>query len=311
MSDFFETDNQISEPVSFSAGVKDEIAAQPIKKICCRKSMAHGLLLGASFKKDNLVVSVPDTECADFAKGIIKGIFGRDAAVRATGRGTLTFFELSFSSKNALSLYCAFCEGEGEIAQISGFSCPHCASSFLKGLFMSAGSVTDPKKSFHLEYKLQGAESAKKVFSLLRSEGFDGKILNKQKGVSIYFKVGDLIEDIITYFGANNSVFELINAKIEREIRNNENRATNCVAQNIMKSVRASSKQFEAIEKIIYHGLFESLPDELRTTATLRYSNLDVSMAELAALHDPPISKSGLNHRLNKIMDFADSIKKQ
>ena len=127
--------------------------------------------------------------------------------------------------------------------------------------------------------------------------------------MSIYFKAADVIEDIITYFGSNNSVFELINAKIEREIRNDENRATNCVARNIMKSVQASSKQFEAIEKIIYHGLFESLPDELRTTASLRYSNLDVSMAELAALHDPPISKSGLNHRLNKIMDFADSIK--
>jgi DNA-binding protein WhiA len=176
-------------------------------------------------------------------------------------------------------------------------------------LFLCAGSVTDPKKSFHLEFRLVGAERAKKAYSILLEQGFEPKILNKEKCVSIYFKTGDSIEDIITYFGANNSVFELINAKIEREIRNNEHRATNCVAQNIMKSVKASSRQFEAIEKIIYHGLFESLPEELRTTATLRYSNLDVSLSELAALHDPPISKSGLNHRLVKIMDFADSIK--
>ncbi len=302
-------ENQI-EPISFSAGVKEEISAQPIKKICCRKALAHGLLFGASYKNDKFTLCVPTQRCESFAKGIIKGIFGRDAQTVTKCRGNLRFFELSFFSKNALLLFDSFDEEKEALSFSSPDCCPHCAAHFLKGLFLCAGSVTDPKKSFHLEFKLQGAERAKKAYSLLLGEGFEPKILNKEKAVSIYFKTGDSIENILTYFGANNALFELINAKIEREIRNNENRATNCVAQNIMKSVKASTKQFEAIEKIIYHGLFESLPEELRTTATLRYSNLDVSLAELAALHDPPISKSGLNHRLAKIMDFADSIKR-
>jgi hypothetical protein len=98
MDNVFNSENQIERTLSFSAGVKEEICAQPIKKICCRKALAHGLLFGASNKDEKFTVSVPTEDCADFARGIIKGIFGREADVSNKGRGTLRFFVFVISS---------------------------------------------------------------------------------------------------------------------------------------------------------------------------------------------------------------------
>ena len=104
-------------------------------------------------------------------------------------------------------------------------------------------------------------------------------------------------------------MFTVADSKIQKEIRGNENRATNCVATNISKSVNASGKQIDAILKLKERGRFEYLPDDLRITAELRLSNNEASLSELAELHIPPISKSGLNHRLSKLIDEAEKLR--
>jgi DNA-binding protein WhiA len=103
-------------------------------------------------------------------------------------------------------------------------------------------------------------------------------------------------------------LFEIINSRIEREIRNNENRATNCVARNIEKTIAAATKQIEAINRLMETGKLQSLPESLRITAEQRYANPDASLDELVALHVPSISRSGLNHRLQKLVDAADEL---
>ena len=117
-----------------------------------------------------------------------------------------------------------------------------------------------------------------------------------------------ITDDILALAGASRMSMDMMNVRIEREIRNQENRATNCETGNIAKAVKASQKCRQAIERIMGAGRFEALSAELRETATLRMENPAANLTELAELHNPPITKSGLNHRLQKIIAFADSI---
>jgi DNA-binding protein WhiA len=116
------------------------------------------------------------------------------------------------------------------------------------------------------------------------------------------------VEDLLAIMGAQHTIFEVINSRIEREIRNNENRATNCVAKNIEKTIFAATRHVEAINKLMEHGKLENLPEGVKITAMLRYRNPDATLDELARMHEPTISKSGLNHRLQKILEAAEDL---
>ena len=106
----------------------------------------------------------------------------------------------------------------------------------------------------------------------------------------------------------NKSLFAFFDASVKKDLRNIENRATNCVAKNILKSVETAAAQINAIEALMAAGALDELSAELRTTARLRRDNPDISLSELALMHIPPLSKSGLNHRLSKIIDEAKKI---
>ena len=191
------------------------------------------------------------------------------------------------------------------------FACPHCAAHFLRGALISCGSVTEPTKGYHMEYRLSDTENLPLLADtlLMLDENWKGKSRATARGVSLYFKNSTVIEEILTLLGANNALFALINAKIERDIRNAENRATNCVMKNIGKTVDAASEVCAAVETIRIAAKFDSLTTELQETATLRVANPNASLSELAKMHNPPITKSGLNHRLQKIIQFAANLK--
>jgi DNA-binding protein WhiA len=199
----------------------------------------------------------------------------------------------------------------GELTENApAFLCPHCAAHFLRGVMISYGSVTDPAKGYHLEFRLYDAENLPLLADTLLSldENWKGKSRTTAGGVSLYFKNSTAIEEILSLLGANNALFALMNAKIERDIRNTENRATNCVMKNIGKTVNAATEVCSAVEAIRVAARFDALAPELQETAKLRVANPNASLNELSKLHNPPITKSGLNHRLQKILLFAKSI---
>jgi DNA-binding protein WhiA len=138
--------------------------------------------------------------------------------------------------------------------------------------------------------------------------GRAGKIRRGER-FSLYYKSNGAISDFLYYIGGSGTSFDVANVWIERDIRNNENRATNCVARNISRSVDASRRQREAIELLYETRRIDALAEELRDTAALRLEYPDASLAELALLHRPPISKSGLNRRLKKLMEAAEDAK--
>ena len=181
--------------------------------------------------------------------------------------------------------------------------CPHCAANFLRGLIVSCGSATDPTKAYHLEFRLSNPEKVPFLAEFLEEQGWRAGCRKlKGGGLGIYVKNSVIIEEMLTMMGANKALFELMNAKIEREIRNSENRVTNCETSNIARAVDASARVREAIEVLIRTDRLAALPAELRETANLRVENPAASLKELAYLHNPPITKSGLNHRLQKIL---------
>lgn len=329
--------------MTFSDTVKKEILAQPAKLSRDRRAFGAGLLYAAPAVGGEFVLRLPDEESAALAERLIRERFGESVGARLRGsrRGGGTSLvicrrsseggapdSLRHAGTSAGGRGCAFSvkadstdvpdNAAGEASAFWEFTdCAENISSpdlekdravaFVRGVFVAAGTVSDPaSSSYHAEFILPDAARARAVYTLLAQLGSIPKIINRKNGTGLYFKSSDAIEELLVKLGATGAAFRLINCKIERTLRNNENRATNCVARNISKTVTASRRQVDDIEKLSALGLLEGLPFDLRVTAKLRLENPEASLAELAELHRPTISKSGLNHRLKKISDEAD-----
>ena len=187
----------------------------------------------------------------------------------------------------------------------SVFKCPECKSAFLRGVFIRCASVNAPDKSNHLEFKLHNEMNADELCIFIRECGFEAKTSSRKNTHIVYFKDGETIFQFLSFMGANKCAFDFLNTIIEKQIRNNCNRVTNCEYANMQKTASASANQLEAIERLDKSGRLETLAPRLLYTAKLKLENPDMSLSELAAVHEPPITKSCVNHRLEKIMDIA------
>lgn len=295
---------------SFSYTTKAELAAIPVKNACCRRAMTYGLLYAASLEKDETRVSFSHDEVSTLFHTLVKETFGKETTVEkrtVVGRETWTH---RFSTKRAASYLEALDGKEAQnFVQLVNFKCAGCRQSFLRGIFLGIGTVTDPAKAFHAELLLNRPERAEKLDEFLALCGIPARRIERRGRIGLYYKNSTAIEEFFAEMGANSVVFELMNVKIEKEIRNQENRATNCVARNISRSVDAVSKQLRAIELLRERGMLDGLPDDLRITAELRLRFDEASLSELAASHTPPISKSGLNHRLARLVELSEKLK--
>lgn len=287
--------------MSFADGLREELVSLPQKKPCCRASAAMGLLLSARLSsKREVSLRLKSKLVSDYALSLLLGQYGKNITLEESGKCGHRYYNLTVSSPAcAKKLQSLLLEGVGEL------SCESCKSAFLRSVFLTTGTVNDPKKSLHLEFALE-EDRAKILVDYLMGLGYAPKCRKKPCGVGVYFKDGVSIEDLILQMGSHHLVYELMNTRIERDIRNNENRATNCVTRNIEKYVSASQKQVEAIAFLLETGLFDRLDMPLQITAKLRYENPDATLSELAGMHSPAVSRSGVNHRLQKILEEAE-----
>lgn len=183
------------------------------------------------------------------------------------------------------------------------------AGAFLRGIFISCGSVTDPEKEYHLEIRLPENDRTAPLSEFISEHGFPIKQTVRSKSEILYFKTSSDIEDFLTYIGAGLRAMEIMQVKIEKDIRNRANRVVNCDSANLDKTVAASEKSRRDIEFVIAKLGSDMLSPELRETAMLRLQNPESSLSELCALHEKPISRSGLNHRLKKLAKIAEGIR--
>lgn len=295
--------------MSFADALRSELAGVTYKKNCCRRALTAGLLLGAErLKKKELSVCCNNEITATLTSDMIAAQFGKKPDVETIGKCGRRYWTFQFSSPAAPKLLESLHAESVELQAVLPNACDNCLSCFLRGAFIGYGTVNDPQKSFHLEFLLPQGRGSQVLRAVLEDAGYLPKVVSRPKGTGLYYKDSGAIEDLITLMGAHHLIFDVINNRIEREIRNNENRATNCVAKNIEKSISAAARQIEAINVLMEKGKLETLPEALRETALLRYQNPDATLDELSLLHSPSISKSGLNHRLQKILEVAEDL---
>jgi DNA-binding protein WhiA len=298
--------------MSFSNEVKDELVALQLKKNCCKKAFLFGLLINSTRNKNkNFEIVSLDEKISDMICELLQSLYKIKAEKEILLKPGKKYYKLTFNS-NQLADRFELLESDPEslISDVVILNCTMCEQSFLRGVFISTATITDPQKSFHLEFAFSSnnVSVASKLYRFLSLLGFVAKITNRQNSTGLYFKSNSTISDLLYFIGAVKLSFDYADIGIEKELRNNENRATNCVARNIYKSVSAAQKHISAINLLISTNKLYSLPIELQQTALLRLENEEVTLTELAALHNPPISKSGLNHRLEKICREAEII---
>ncbi|MCD7833689.1 MAG: DNA-binding protein WhiA [Lachnospiraceae bacterium] len=188
---------------------------------------------------------------------------------------------------------------------------PCCRRAYIRGAFLCSGSISNPEKSYHFEIVCSSCEHAGQLQMLIRSFGPDAKIVQRKSHYIVYIKEGAQIVDMLNIMGAHVSLMNLENIRIVREMRNSVNRKVNCEAANINKTVNASVRQMEDIRCLRDTVGFEQLPPHLAQIARLRLANPDASLAELGEMLAPPISKSGVNHRLRKLSQLAQQVRKK
>ncbi len=295
--------------MSFSLSVKEDLMGISMKSSCCRRALLYGAMLGAKLVEGAILFSTEHEEIASYITKLIREFFKKEPTVDFkiyVGRPRYT---LSFESTH-ISRYLASVEtSEKGLLSLMEKSCPSCAQALLRGAFIAFGTVSDPTSSYHAEFLLPFAARAEKLDTFLAELGLSARKISRGNKIGLYYKSSSAIEELFAEMGGSRAVFDLVNAKIEREIRNNENRATNCDARNIARTVDASQKQIAAIIRLKDCGMLDGLADDLRKTAELRMEYDEISLSELAAKHEPPISKSGLNHRLVKLCELAEKIK--
>ncbi|MBR5314875.1 MAG: DNA-binding protein WhiA [Clostridia bacterium] len=185
------------------------------------------------------------------------------------------------------------------------FKCQSCRAAFLRGIFCAVGTVSDPEKSFHFELKFKNEELADSIDAFMSDFVMKMKRTKRGEVHSLYLKKSDDIEDMIHYLGAGREAFQVANEKIKRDFANMANRRNNFEFGNIKKTVNAASESTNAIKLLIKKGKISNLPKGLAETAQLRVDNPYANLEELAELHSDRISKSGVNHRLQKLIELS------
>ena len=180
------------------------------------------------------------------------------------------------------------------------------------GIFLACGSVNNPEKKYHMEFVMPSLELCNSLgLLLIDNYGIVPKHVERKHYQIVYIKDSENIIDILTMMGAQMASLEIMNVKMMKDVKNKINRSMNCDNANIDKALGAAERQINDIELIDSTMGLDSLPDTLRDISRIRYDNIDFTLKELGAAMEPPISRSGANHRMQKIAEIAENIRKE
>ncbi len=296
---------------SFSGSAKAEMCRVVPQKHCCALAECFGILLFCnSFGGDGIRIVTESKEFAMILPKLFKKAFGVTFDVHPDlhQQGKLAFMinqpeKLSgimnaygFDVKDTLALHVNMPIVEEEC----------CKASFLRGAYLSGGSVTDPSKGYHVEITTTHASVAKETYMLMGElVGFYPKTANRGGSYVLYLKQSELISDFLIHLGAPVASMGIMEARLEKELNNKVNRRCNCDDANTSKVVEAAQDQLNAIRILQERGMMESVPAKLQQAAAARLENPEASLTELASLMEPPISKPAMNHRLKKLTELA------
>ena len=293
--------------MSFALEVKSELCRTPLSRRCCAQAEAYGVLLYCNtFHAEQARIVTEHEAFAQRLPLLFKKAFKLTFDRFPQGGGKQTF-SIENPAKLAV-LHQAFGSDPRALALHLNFAMVEeacCRFALLRGAFLAGGSVTDPRKGYHLELATSHHSVSREVLALMRELDQEPKSAQRKGNAVIYFKQSEKIEDFLTCIGAPLAAMEVMNAKLERDLRGKVNRRVNCDAANLDKAVEAAMSQVEAIRRLEGSGTLVTLPDKLREAAALRLAHPEDTLAQLAQRCDPPITKSALNHRLRKLVELG------
>lgn len=187
----------------------------------------------------------------------------------------------------------------------------NCRKAYIRGAFLGGGSISNPQRTYHVEFVTHDYEYAVELSGLINKFSLASKVVTRKSSYIVYIKEGEQIADLLSLIGAFSSVLQFENIRIMKDMRNNVNRIVNCETANLSKTVNASVRQVECIKYIEKKVGLRRLPKNLRDIAEVRLSYPDKSLKELGELLNPPVGKSGVNHRFRKIEKIADELKNE
>lgn len=291
--------------MSFSGDIKAELVEELPKSRHCQiaELAAYVAFLGNFHKKDGKLRFSLETENPNIQRKCFTLLKKLD---------TITRYDAGIIEEDAEGMR-TMLKMENATTPVDGLLLQQqcCKRSFIRGAFLAAGSMSDPNKAYHFEIVCDNAPLAEQLTDVLNVFELDAKIVERKNHYVVYIKEGEQISTVLGLMGANRGVLDFENVRVMKDMRNAVNRKVNCETANISKTVNAAVRQLEDIRFIDEAVGLDTLSSNLQEIARVRLENPDTPLKDLGNLLDPPVGKSGVNHRLRRISEIADRIREE
>ena len=298
--------------MSFCSDVKNELLSLKLQK-CCKPAYIYGFMLfGRSFSVKRISLQTTNENVAKAYCELINEVYNIMPVLTIGGNIKPTYKAEIVSEADRLKILASVDYGvRQDVVDTAVFTRDCCRNCFIRGAFLACGNINDPEKEYRAEFNVKNEKAADELQSLLAQCGIDMHKACRKSGVQLYTKESSAVEDLLTLMGAGKQTLNIIDTKIMKSIKNNINRARNCDSANISKAVEASIRQRTAIMFLEKNDMLYSLPEELLTAALLRKENPSATLKELCIISNESLTVSGLNHRLNKVIELYEELKKE
>ncbi len=312
--------------MSYSSITKDDLARKTDDERCCQIAELSGFVRNSGTLKlrgNNKISAVLSTENAAIARKIYTAlkknfhihtelIMKRNRSLKKS-----TTYDMVVEDANELLKALHITQDKLDVISIVSHipevitkkNC--CKRAYLRGVFMAAGSISDPERSYHLELVTHHERYAESLKKMINRYGLSSKVIERKNSFVVYLKEGDQIVDMLNIIGAHTALLDFENTRIIKQMRNSVNRIVNCETANLTKTIDAAGRQMEQIKYLQDTVGLDYLPEHLKVIAEARLENPEMSLLELAQTFEPPLGKSGINHRLRKIEVMVQELKEK
>lgn len=313
--------------MTFSGKTKNELSRLEIESKCCAIAelsaivRMSGSIQISGFSTVNLAFTTENAAIARRIFSIIKGMYNAKTEVRVRRNKHLKKNNSYLIAINDEEASKKIIDDVGFVIEGSSVFNPNysipksiinnrcCKRAYIRGAFLGGGSISNPEKTYHLEFVTGDKEHAEDLSDVINEFGLNSKIVIRKDNYVIYLKEANQIVDVLNIIGAHQALLKFEDVRVLKDVRNNINRLVNCETANLSKTINASLNQIENIMYIDKKIGINKLPTKLREVAEIRLDNRELSLKEIGELLNPPVGKSGVNHRFRKIEEIAEDLK--